>query len=126
VVTVIGIGLADLLVGAPLTETVFAWPGLGRLLVTAVGQRDLPVVMGAVLLFALVYVLGNLLVDLAPTWPSTRGCAMPARRGPRRHRGFLLGLALLALLAPALTPYDSLDVAAGAGANYGGGGSRRE
>jgi peptide/nickel transport system permease protein len=65
VVTVIGIGLADLLVGAPLTETVFAWPGLGRLLVAAVGQRDLPVVMGAVLLFALIYVLGNLIVDLA-------------------------------------------------------------
>lgn len=65
VVTVVGIGLADLLVGAPLTETVFAWPGLGRLLVAAVGQRDLPVVMGAVLVFALVYVLGNLLVDLA-------------------------------------------------------------
>src|SRR5205814_9046766 len=59
------IGLADLLVGAPLTETVFAWPGVGRLLVAAVGQRDLPVVMGAVLVFALVYVLGNLLVDLA-------------------------------------------------------------
>jgi peptide/nickel transport system permease protein len=65
VVTVVGIGLADLLVGAPLTETVFAWPGVGRLLVAAVGQRDLPVVMGAVLVFALVYVLGNLLVDLA-------------------------------------------------------------
>jgi peptide/nickel transport system permease protein len=65
VVTVIGIGLADLLVGAPLTETVFAWPGLGRLLVSSVGQRDLPVVMGAVLVFALVYVVANLLVDLA-------------------------------------------------------------
>lgn len=65
VVTVLGIGLADLLVGAPLTETVFAWPGLGRLLVAAVGQRDLPVVMGCVLVFALVYVIGNLLVDLA-------------------------------------------------------------
>jgi ABC-type dipeptide/oligopeptide/nickel transport system permease component len=65
VVTVIGIGLADLLVGAPLTETVFAWPGLGRLLVAAVGQRDLPVVMGSVLVFALVYVGGNLIVDLA-------------------------------------------------------------
>jgi ABC-type dipeptide/oligopeptide/nickel transport system permease component len=65
VVTVIGIGLADLLVGAPLTETVFAWPGLGRLLVAAVGQRDLPVVMGAVLVFAVIYVIGNMLVDLA-------------------------------------------------------------
>ncbi len=65
VVTVIGIGLADLLVGAPLTETVFAWPGLGRMLVAAVGQRDLPVVMCAVLVFAVIYVLGSLLVDLA-------------------------------------------------------------
>jgi ABC-type dipeptide/oligopeptide/nickel transport system permease component len=77
VVTVIGIGLADLLVGAPLTETVFAWPGLGRLLVAAVGQRDLPVVMGAVLVFAVVYVVGNLLVDLAylAIDPRTRGGA---------------------------------------------------
>ena len=65
VVTVIGIGLADLLVGAPLTETVFAWPGLGRMLVASVLQRDLPVVMGAVLVFAVIYVAGNLLVDLA-------------------------------------------------------------
>jgi len=65
VITVTGIGLADLLVGAPLTETVFAWPGLGRMLVAAVGQRDLPVVMAAVLLFAVIYLLGNLLVDLA-------------------------------------------------------------
>ena len=67
VITVAGIGLGDLLVGAPLTETVFAWPGLGRLLVAAVGQRDLPVVMGAVLLFALIYVTANLLTDLAYT-----------------------------------------------------------
>jgi ABC-type dipeptide/oligopeptide/nickel transport system permease component len=65
VVTVIGIGLADLLVGAPLTETVFAWPGIGRMLVAAVGQRDLPVVMGAVLVFAVIYVMANLVVDLA-------------------------------------------------------------
>ncbi len=65
VITVTGIGLADLLVGAPLTETVFAWPGLGRMLVTAAGQRDLPVVMGAVLLFAVVYLVANLLVDIA-------------------------------------------------------------
>src|SRR5439155_1268589 len=46
VVTVVGIGLADLLVGAPLTETVFAWPGVGRLLVAAVGVETLVVVLG--------------------------------------------------------------------------------
>ncbi len=65
VLTLAGIGLGDLLVGAPLTETVFAWPGLGRLLVAAVGNRDLPVVLGATLLFALIYLGANLLVDLA-------------------------------------------------------------
>ena len=64
VVTVIGLGLANLLVGAPLTETVFAWPGLGRLLVVSVDQRDVPVAMGAVLVFALVYVLGSFVVDM--------------------------------------------------------------
>jgi peptide/nickel transport system permease protein len=65
IVTVIGLQFGGLLGGAVMTETVFAWPGVGRLLVAAVGQRDVPVVMGAVLLFALVYVLGNLIVDLA-------------------------------------------------------------
>ncbi len=64
VLTLAGIGLGDLLVGAPLTETVFAWPGLGRLLVAAVGNRDIPVVLGATLVFALIYMGANLLVDL--------------------------------------------------------------
>ena len=65
VITLAGIGLGDLLVGAPLTETVFAWPGLGRLLVSAVGNRDLPVVVGATFVFALIYLGASLLVDLA-------------------------------------------------------------
>jgi len=64
ILTLAGIGLGDLLVGAPLTETVFAWPGLGRLLVAAVGNRDLPVVLGATLLFALIFLAANLIVDL--------------------------------------------------------------
>jgi len=61
---VIGISFADLLTGAPLTETIFAWPGIGRLMVNAVANRDFPVVMGCTLVFALVYVLANLGVDL--------------------------------------------------------------
>ena len=77
VVTVLGLGLADLLVGAPLTETVFAWPVLGRLLVASVDQRDVPVAMGVVLVFALVYVLGSLLVDLVYLLLDPR-----TRRGP--------------------------------------------
>jgi ABC-type dipeptide/oligopeptide/nickel transport system permease component len=67
VVTVIGISFADLLTGAPLTETIFAWPGIGRMMVSAVGNRDFPVVMGCTLVFALVYVMANLVVDMLYT-----------------------------------------------------------
>jgi len=63
ILTLVGIGVGDVLVGAPLTETVFSWPGLGRLLVAAAANRDLPVVLGATLLFALIYVVANFLVD---------------------------------------------------------------
>ncbi len=62
--TVIGLSFGSLLGGAVLTEMVFAWPGLGRLIVYAIGIRDLPVVQGAVLLLALTFVLVNLAVDL--------------------------------------------------------------
>jgi peptide/nickel transport system permease protein len=50
--------------GAVLTETVFAWPGIGRLMVEAIQGRDFPVVQGAVLLTAVTFVVINLLVDL--------------------------------------------------------------
>jgi ABC-type dipeptide/oligopeptide/nickel transport system permease component len=60
-----GLHLAALLGGAVATETVFAWPGLGRAMVTAIAQRDLPVVEGGVLLLAAFFVLVNLLVDLS-------------------------------------------------------------
>jgi peptide/nickel transport system permease protein len=65
VVTVIGIGLADLLVGAPLTETVFAWPGIGSWLKDAIFNRDYPVLQGGVLFVAMVFVFVNLLVDIS-------------------------------------------------------------
>ncbi len=64
VVTVVGLRFGYMLGGAVVTEEVFAWPGMGRLLVTAVGQRDIPVVQGALLLFGTCFVLVNLLVDL--------------------------------------------------------------
>ncbi|MDR7471122.1 MAG: ABC transporter permease subunit, partial [Armatimonadota bacterium] len=51
--------------GAVLTETVFAWPGIGRLIVDAIEMRDYPVVQGGVLLVALTYSLVNLIVDVA-------------------------------------------------------------
>ncbi len=65
VVTVIGLNVGTLLGGAILTETIFAWPGLGRLVVDAIFARDYPVVQGAVLLIAILFVLVNLAVDLS-------------------------------------------------------------
>jgi peptide/nickel transport system permease protein len=67
IVTVIGIGIALLIGGSVVTESVFAIPGLGRLVVDAILRRDYPVIQGVVLLFSAVYVLLNLLIDLLYT-----------------------------------------------------------
>jgi peptide/nickel transport system permease protein len=67
IVTVIGIGVALLIGGAVVTESVFAIPGLGRLTIDAIVRRDYPVIQGIVLLFSFVYVLVNLAVDLLYT-----------------------------------------------------------
>jgi len=64
VITVIGLQFGSLLGGTVLTETVFAWPGLGRLLVSSMLARDYPVIQGAILIFALLFVLTNLIVDM--------------------------------------------------------------
>ena len=65
VVTIVGVSFAGLLGGAVATESVFAWPGMGRELLQAVDQRDYPVVMGGTLAIAAVFVTVNLLVDLS-------------------------------------------------------------
>ena len=67
IVTVIGIGVALLIGGSVVTESVFAIPGLGRLVVDAILRRDYPVIQGVVLLFSFTYVLVNLGVDLMYT-----------------------------------------------------------
>jgi dipeptide transport system permease protein len=64
VVTVIGLQVGTLMGGAILTETIFAWPGVGKWLVDSVGRRDFPAVQGGVLLIAIVIMLVNLTVDL--------------------------------------------------------------
>ena len=64
IMTVIGLQLGALLGGAVVTETVFAWPGVGRLLVDSIFFRDYPVVQGLVLMFGTTFVVINLLVDL--------------------------------------------------------------
>lgn len=65
VVTIVGFMFSSLITGAVLTETVFAWPGIGKWLVTAVFARDYPVLQGGVLIIAVLVVLINLLVDLS-------------------------------------------------------------
>ncbi|NPU10214.1 ABC transporter permease [Bradyrhizobium sp. 83012] len=67
IVTVVGIGIALLIGGAVVTESVFAIPGLGRLTIDAILRRDYPVIQGIVLLFSFVYVLVNLLIDITYT-----------------------------------------------------------
>ena len=72
VVTVIGTRVGTLFSGAVLVETVFAWPGLGTLLLSAAQNRDHPVILGLVLLVAFSVVLANLLTDLAYAWIDPR------------------------------------------------------
>jgi len=64
VVTIIGLQLGGLLAGAVITETVFAWPGIGRLAIEAIRQLDYPMIQGVIITFAISYALVNLLVDL--------------------------------------------------------------
>ena len=72
VVTVIGLQFGYLLGGAVLTETVFEWPGLGKLVVEAVRQRDYPVVQGGILLISATFCLVNVAVDLIYAWLDPR------------------------------------------------------
>ena len=72
IVTLAGLEAGQLLGGAVVTETIFAWPGLGRLTVQALLNRDFPVVMAAVSFTSIVYTLMNLLVDLAYGWLDPR------------------------------------------------------
>jgi len=65
VVTVLGLQAGVLLTGAVITETVFGWPGLGRLTIQAIETRDYPLVQGCILVIALTYLLVNLVTDLA-------------------------------------------------------------
>jgi peptide/nickel transport system permease protein len=87
IVTVIGIGIALLIGGAVVTESVFAIPGLGRLTVDAILRRDYPLIQGLVLLFSFVYVLVNL-ASTSSTRFSIRGSGIERadRQRAARHR----------------------------------------
>lgn len=64
VITIVGVQAGNLLSGAVITETVFNWPGVGRLLIDSIAKRDLPVVQGAVIFIAILFALINLAVDI--------------------------------------------------------------
>jgi ABC-type dipeptide/oligopeptide/nickel transport system permease component len=64
VITLVGLQFGAVLTGAVITETIFSWPGIGRLLIQSIGFRDYPLVQGCILLIAVTYVGVNLLTDL--------------------------------------------------------------
>ncbi len=72
IITIIGIGIALLISGVVVTETVFAIPGIGRLVVDAILRRDYPIIQGVILIFSAVYVLINLAVDISYTFLDPR------------------------------------------------------
>ena len=72
IITILGLQLGTLLGGAVITETVFAWPGIGQLTIESIQQRDYPVVQACVLLISLSYVLVNTLTDLLYAWLDPR------------------------------------------------------
>ena len=72
IVTVLGLQFGALLGGAVITETVFAWPGVGRLVVQAINQRDFPVVQAAVIIMAVSVLFLNLIIDLSYAYINPR------------------------------------------------------
>jgi len=72
IITLLGLQLGVLLGGAVITETVFSWPGIGKLTIDSIMKRDYPVVQGCVLLISLTYVIVNMLTDLLYAWIDPR------------------------------------------------------
>ena len=70
--TIIGLQLGAVLTGTIITETIFAWPGIGRLLIQAINFRDYPLVQGCILFIAVTYVGMNLITDLVYGWLDPR------------------------------------------------------
>jgi peptide/nickel transport system permease protein len=71
-ITILGLQVGSMLGGNMLIETVFSWPGIGRLAVEGIFARDYPLVQGVVILFAFIFAIANLLVDLAYLWLNPR------------------------------------------------------
>jgi peptide/nickel transport system permease protein len=72
VITVIGVSLTVLFAGAVIIETIFQWPGIGLMFISAISLRDSPVIMGYVLVSAFVVLIANLLTDVTYSWVDPR------------------------------------------------------
>lgn len=72
IITLFGLGVGHTLGGSVVTETIFTWPGLGRLMVDSILTRDLPVTQGALLFFAAIFIFVNLVVDILYSWADPR------------------------------------------------------
>ncbi len=72
ILTVIGLQFGGLLAGTIVTETIFSWPGIGRLTLSAISNRDYALVQGSILAIGLTYVVVNLLTDVAYTFANPR------------------------------------------------------
>ena len=72
VITVVGLQFGSLLTGAIITEQIFSWPGLGRLLITSITTRDYPQVQGSIMVIALTYIAVNLITDILYAWVDPR------------------------------------------------------
>jgi peptide/nickel transport system permease protein len=67
-ITLLGLSIGGAIAGAPITETVFSWPVLGRTYVTAVGRLDFPVIMGITMVISIMTMVANILIDLVYVW----------------------------------------------------------
>jgi peptide/nickel transport system permease protein len=71
-ITLLGISIGSVIAGAPITETVFSWPGLGRAYVTATLRLDFPLIMGITMIITIMILVANLITDMAYAWIDPR------------------------------------------------------
>ena len=106
VVTIMSLQFGALLAGSLITETVFSWPGIGRLTVQAIQTRDYPLVQGCVLVIAVAYVLVNFFTDIALQTNRPAGELWRVRHGSAPARAILLLLLVAAVGAPIIAPHN--------------------
>ncbi len=106
VITVIGYNLGFILAGSALIETVFGWPGIGRLLFDSIGSRDYPTMMGILLLVSVTVVLANLATDIVHRLLDPRRAMRRLRPGAAIALGFLVLVLLTAIFAPVVAGHD--------------------